>query len=197
MMIVAFGGRAGSGKSTAAKLLQSLLPLKIVILSFATPVKAIASIIGGSNYTTKIDKNSKPPTLADTDLTWRRLLQIVGTDFGRDMLHPEIWIRLAERAMDRELANGKIVVFDDLRFENELRFIKQRGGHTVFVDRNLPAMDHPSERLDFVELFDRTILNTGSLTDLQAAIVELAFDLRIISMAGGAYQIEMPLVFPS
>jgi energy-coupling factor transporter ATP-binding protein EcfA2 len=195
-MIVAFGGRAGSGKSTAAMLLRSLLPQKIVVLSFATPVKAIASIVGGSDCTTKTDKNSTPPTLADTDLTWRRLLQIVGTEFGRNMLHPEIWIRLAERTMDRELAKGNIVVFDDMRFENELRFIKQRGGHTVLVDRNLPAMDHPSEQLDFVELFDRTILNTGSLTDLQAAVVELALDLQIISMTGGTYQIEMPLAFP-
>ena len=94
-------------------------------------------------------------------LTPRLLLQLLGTDCGRDIIHPNIWINALfadytkhqryERGTETVgLTDGKTVVYyeipnveydypnwiiTDVRFPNEAQAIKDRGGIVIRVNR--------------------------------------------------------------
>lgn len=57
----------------------------------------------------------------------------MGTDFGRDMLHPELWLRLLAADIERMTANGITPVITDVRFENEAAFVRNLGGTLIHV----------------------------------------------------------------
>lgn len=96
-------------------------------------------------------------TLADWALTVelsenspRKIMQTLGTEWGRDMVHPDFWVATAERRMEQF---DKVVV-TDLRFPNELKFLRDAGAHIVRVHRPAltPDLSHVSEQ--FVEEMD-------------------------------------------
>lgn len=86
-------------------------------------------------------------------LTPRKLLQLLGTDCGRNIIHPNIWVNslISEYkpsdlwyAKSRRL--GKTIpkpfgypnwIITDLRFPNELKSIEDRKGITIRVNRTL------------------------------------------------------------
>ena len=96
-------------------------------------------------------------------LTPRKLLQLLGTDCGRDIIHPDIWVNalfadyrgkdllrtkdkgIFDGCINKELQlsnNVKLVkpisnwIITDVRFPNEAKAIKDRGGIVIRVDRN-------------------------------------------------------------
>jgi hypothetical protein len=96
--------------------------------------------------------------------SFRRLAQTLGTDWGRKLIQPNLWVDVAMRAAD----TGSLTVFDDLRFENEYRTIKAAGGVVWKILR--PSAEHSSGHqseglLDHLE-FDRVLVNSGSVQDL-------------------------------
>ena len=79
-------------------------------------------------------------------ITVRQLLQEVGTEAMRNVIHPNIWVNaLFADYTHTETGiynsqNGKILelpnwIITDMRFPNELEAIKQRGGITIRVNR--------------------------------------------------------------
>ena len=115
-------------------------------------------------------------------LTPRLLLQIIGTECIRDKVHPNAWVNAlftdyrSNGISEKYLASrGQLVlennypnwIITDMRFENELEAVKQRGGITIRVNRpDLIENNHPSETsLDNAE-FDYTIENDSSIEDL-------------------------------
>ena len=68
-----------------------------------------------------------------TGKTPRLILQLMGTDFGRDMLHPELWLRILAADVERMTTNGITPVITDVRFENEADFVRSRGGKLIHV----------------------------------------------------------------
>ena len=68
-----------------------------------------------------------------TGKTPRVILHLMGTDFGRDMLHPELWLRLLAADIERMAANGITPVITDVRFENEAAFVRNLGGTLIHV----------------------------------------------------------------
>ena len=56
----------------------------------------------------------------------RRIMQLIGTDFGRNMLHRDVWIEYFQDKMKRILSNVENdidVILDDVRFVNEIEFL--------------------------------------------------------------------------
>ena len=105
----------------------------------------------------------------------RTLLQFWGAEYRRAQ-DPEYWVRqLAQRI---ELEKPQIAAIDDMRFENEMQFVKQYG-ETVKVDRgDLPPATHLSETaLDNVSDEDWSIIldNNSTLEELKEGAVT-AFD---------------------
>lgn len=88
----------------------------------------------------------------------RRLLQVMGTEVGRDIFGPSSWTdialrKIAEYANVESLCVGvtaKIVV-TDVRFANEADLIHDLGGQVWKVERSGfgPVNAHASEVLDF------------------------------------------------
>lgn len=97
----------------------------------------------------------------------RRLLQVMGTEVGREFIGPDTWLRPLMAQIDA--APGKYSI-TDVRFPNEADAIKERGGRVYWISRPGigPANDHPSEHaLDDYD-FDAVIDNSGTLDDLAA-----------------------------
>lgn len=138
--LIGICGRAKSGKSHLAKFIKSKYR-NVNIVSLATPLKnALIAIFAYAGYTAKeIDerlhgklKEYQDPILGYTP---RFLMQTLGTEWGRNILGNSWWInlcetkikRLAEEKSDRDI----IVVVDDIRFENEIEWLKMNKGKLV------------------------------------------------------------------
>ncbi len=95
-MIVGISGKMGSGKSTAAESLKSL-GRPVCILKLAAPLYAIQNFIYNA-----IAPVYTPPEGFVKD---RKLLQWIGTDFGRSLdrdLWTKLWRHRAEYLMRRD-----------------------------------------------------------------------------------------------
>lgn len=126
-------------------------------------------------------------------LTPRKLLQLLGTEAGRNIIHPNIWINALFSDYDNNYHATKFSVrqginkpsypnwvITDLRFPNEAESIKKRKGILIRLDRsnvglactgdfkdNMQTNLHPSETaLDNYQYFNYNIDNTGTIEDL-------------------------------
>ena len=100
----------------------------------------------------------------------RGLLQRLGTDVGRDLFGEGFWVDQAFRGLE----SGVSYVFTDVRFPNEVEAVRARGGVVWNVVRpGVGAVNgHVSElALDGV-VFDATVVNDGSLVDLEGKVLE-------------------------
>lgn len=148
--IVAFCGDIGVGKSTLAQELAELTGG--VVLSFADPLRDMVSQIVDANYLTSemVDgvraKDLPIPWLGRPEpTTGRKLLQLCGTEFGRDMIDPDIWVKVAQQRVE-EYDPDKHIFFDDLRFNNEAQMIRRAGGRVVRVTRANYSYDGDSHK---------------------------------------------------
>lgn len=168
-MIIGICGAAGAGKGSVASILESR---GFATLSFADPLYEAASAITGLTVAELQDRSRKENTLGWISCSPRRLLQTLGTDWGRNMIHQEIWVMAT---MQRMLAGGDYCI-PDVRFVNEAAAIRARGGVVWRVERpghSLlagAAAAHESERGIPDEYVDAVITNGGTLADLQAAV---------------------------
>jgi len=126
-------------------------------------------------------------------LTPRRILQLLGTEAGREIIHPLIWINAL---MSEYVAKGVPTradsyypnwIITDLRFKNELKAVKDRGGITIRVERpNERETDaseralHPSETALDNFKFDYVVYNTGTIEDLIKKIKDILIKEEII-----------------
>lgn len=100
----------------------------------------------------------------------RWLQQSLGTEWGRDLILPDLWITIAKLKVIAWQAMGRDIVIDDMRFINEYDTVLELGGMPVRirrpgVERTTPP--HPSEgALD--ELMMLTIDNSEGIVELQA-----------------------------
>ena len=65
----------------------------------------------------------------------RRLLQTLGTEVGRAMFGEHVWIDLACKEVDEQLQSGRDVAITGIRFDSEIKAIRDRGGLAVWVNR--------------------------------------------------------------
>lgn len=165
VMLIGLSGYARSGKDTMAELL--CLNYSFSRLSFADPMRDAVYKLNPL-----IDGTTRLADLVD-DYGWdvakskdeaRRLLQVFGTEVGREMFGGNFWIDQAFKQID-PAAN---VVIADVRFPNEADAIKARGGTVIRINRhNLSAVNsHKSEHAMDNYMFNHVIYNDGTLDDL-------------------------------
>lgn len=88
----------------------------------------------------KEDFKAGKSTLMFNRMTVRQLLQEVGTDAMRNVVHPNIWINalFADYLDEYNPVIGNMQsnwIISDMRFPNELEAVKKRGGITIRVNR--------------------------------------------------------------
>lgn len=88
----------------------------------------------------------------------RRLMQLVGTECGRNMISENIWIDLVRNDINRSQSDRRMAfVFDDVRFDNEAAILKYHihiriVNHEKYMDRvssfdkGYVHMNHASEQ---------------------------------------------------
>jgi len=103
----------------------------------------------------------------------REYLKKVGTEAGRDIHGPDCWVHI----MDQRSKDARYLAICDVRFENEVNFIRDHGGIIIWVRRpgkEQNASDtHISEQLCRAKYSDYELWNESSLDRLHARIEEI------------------------
>jgi hypothetical protein len=113
-------------------------------------------------------------------LTPRLVLQLLGTEGGRDVIHPNIWVN----ATLGNVKETEKIIITDCRFPNEVTGIKKRKGIVVRVVRpsKVSASTHPSETsLNDFNDWDYVIVNDGTIEELELKVVEMLLHYKIIN----------------
>lgn len=183
-MIIAFSGRIGSGKSELAKICQNkgfeklyfALPLKQLVANLIhvgiEDINPLKNVEKKYKFTKKDyiylanETNIPFETIRDEMKnvkfnTVRQLLQFIGTDLIRK--YNQNWHVNKIKTMIDE---NKNYVFDDVRFPNELKLIKELGGDCWFIIR--PTINNVSNHISEISLTwkdfdDKVIINDGNL----------------------------------
>lgn len=142
--------------------------------------------------------------------TPRLLLQIMGTQIGRNIIHPDIWVNatMSEYKLqhfrtvktDGVFSHQEMVypkwIISDVRFPNEAKAIKDKNGILIRVNRNPKEkwidkqewdlhtkgiVPHESETaLDDYKNWDYVIDNNGSIPDLVEKVKDILIREEII-----------------
>jgi hypothetical protein len=131
-------------------------------------------------------------------LTYRKLLQVIGTDALRNVVHENIWVNaLMADYVEKTNHNFRVPreeyvnaiypnwIITDMRFPNEMEAVEKRGGITIRVNRDngTRAIDlnpHPSETSLDSHKFDYVIDNDGSLSDLVEKVRTILIKEKLI-----------------
>lgn len=175
-----------SGKTTVANYLNGMGYRR---LPFAAPIKLmlrpfLTQLGYGDRTDHFLEGEGKEDLIPELRLTPRQLMQTLGTEWGRTCVHPQVWTMCWERMAASNLERGIDVVVDDVRFPNEAAMVRRLGGEMWRVERSNTERQtaHASEGgLDEYPLFDRRIVNTGSLLDLHARVREIVAPLSLAS----------------
>ena len=141
-MIVGLVGFIGAGKGTVADLLVERHDF--FKESYANSLKDACSIIFGWNR--EMLEGSTPESRAwrETKDEWwssklgrefspRLALQLMGTEAGRDVFHPDLWVHTVMRRCEQAPWNNYVIA--DVRFPNEIKAIRDSGGRVIRVRR--------------------------------------------------------------
>lgn len=169
--IIAFSGKAQSGKTTAAKFLAEAIGSTAKIFPFAEELKLMAL--------------AQFPELTE-DHVYRQKNAIV--DFGKNKIQvrqllidlgkfyrgidADFWVKKMWTKAEAHLDGGGIVIVDDMRYLNEMAFLENKGAISIRIDRDdVVLIDDESEtQLDAVD-FKYRISNNAGLEELRARSV--------------------------
>lgn len=175
-MLIGISGKLGSGKNTVADVITKYWP-EFELKSFAEKLKYITHYLTGCSLADTYSQEGKNKFLPEWGMTIGQFQQKLGTEAMRAGLHVETWVL----ALFANYNNSCDWIVTDVRFKNEAKAIKDRGGILIRVDGD-PArvranstrdLNHPSEiDLDDWKDWDIYYLNDGTLKDLEEAIFE-------------------------
>jgi hypothetical protein len=174
VLIALYSSDMRSGKSTVASMLteryfgltQSFAePLYRVVFDIASPF-----LPRGADDVREwlSDERKDHALIPGLGVTLRHMLQTLGTTWGRDCIHRDLWVLLAEQKTQKALRSFS-VIFDDMRFPNEFEMVKRNGGKCIRIHRPGDPRGDTSigEGLLDNHDFDANIYNEGSLGDLR------------------------------
>ena len=179
-MIIGISGKAGSGKDTAAKMLEVLYAnpdisyedfankryknfADIQIVHFADSLKETTQVLFRIGEWETNTQEGKKTTINWIGKTVRELLQGIGQGL-RDAIDPNLWVKI----LFANTEGWSNYIIADVRYPNEVYAIKKRNGVLIRIDRKgAGAGNHSSETaLDNYKEWDVHIENNGSIEDL-------------------------------
>ncbi len=173
-MIIGLSGYARSGKDTVGEYLVKAHGF--TRLAFADALKEVAYTLNpivGAPSGTRLQEivNEWGWDKAKETEEIRRILQVLGTECGRDILGPLIWTNvIRDRIYD---SNDEDFVVTDCRFPNEVSLVRDGyQGSLWWVSREevVPLNSHPSENLVSIADANRVISNNGTLEELYDSV---------------------------
>jgi len=173
--LIGIHGPLNGGKDTVANYISAMDktisgPPRWKRYAFANPVKRACQIMFGFS-----DEQLEDRILKEAEdefwgggLTPRRMFQLLGTEFGRQMVRDDIWIRRAELEVKKNAAEGFKTIITDVRFQNEADWVRSQPD-SILIYIIVPNLvrdekyQHASEAgithedSDFVILNDKTL----------------------------------------
>lgn len=135
-----------AGKTTLAGNLSSAWNYER--MAFAEPLSWMLEIITSFRGANDAPKDDSCPHLWDHSP--RDLKRTLGTEWGRNMVHPDIWLDIMKDRIANQDSYYDGVVIDDVRFDNEAQYIKDAGGKLVMLVRpeaeGEVALTHASDK---------------------------------------------------
>ena len=169
--LIGISGKMGSGKNTVASMLCDIDDM-FEQKAYGYKLKQVCSLLTGIPVEKFEDQKFKIETLSSQwgNLTVRELLQKVGTECMRYNLHPDTWVN----ALFADYTPESKWIITDVRFPNEYKAIKDRGGIVVRVGKpSIKCDEHISETALDGYKFDYKIYNEGDFNDLYDQVKEL------------------------
>jgi hypothetical protein len=186
---VLISGKKQNGKNYFAEVMEEVLGsrgLHVVETAFAAPIKNFCNDVFGVSLDTLATEEGKSQlshikwSYINEDImldlgkdpndymTWREILQVIGTDVWRTRFYGPIW---AEAPFRRQY-DADVVLITDCRFPNELEEGLKHDAVLVRVDGGQPSTDnHASETAldDYPwkddELFEHNFEGTDPIVD--------------------------------
>lgn len=195
--LIGICGDAGSGKDTLA---NGIAAMDVYfVYNFADPIKsAINAMFGfGPVHWENREWKEKPLDWLLGTVSPRVLAQSLGTDWGRNMIDSEIWLKIAQQKFARidgtaRLEHGRILglgmIIPDVRFVNEAQWIRDAGGILFKVERpdqeEISESSHASEAGFDPALIDATITNDGPPSVMIMEARRVLWEASGLSQAG-------------
>lgn len=157
--VIGLAGPARVGKDTAADYLIGRLP-HYGKASFADPIKAMLAEGLGLDCN-QLHGDRKGEADPRYECTPRHIMQTLGTEWGRQLIHPDVWVRaMAPRV------KGRRVIIADVRFPNEAAFVRERGVLVHLEGRGGIEGGHRSEQPLERLPGDLVVRNDGDTSEL-------------------------------
>jgi hypothetical protein len=141
-MIIGLVGSIGSGKGTIGDILVNRHNFRRE--SFAKSLKDAASaifgwdraLLEGDTDVSRLFREQKDEywsVALNRDITPRLVLQLLGTEAGRQIFGKDLWVSSVERRIQQQPHDNYVIT--DARFENEIQKIRDMGGVIIRVVR--------------------------------------------------------------
>lgn len=168
--IVAFTGKRGAGKDSAA---QALKDIGYTHMSFADPLREVVQIVYGISMEEMMN-----PVAKENPLTYypfkspREILTLLGTQGFRDLIADDTWVK----AFERRAREYPRVVNSDLRFLNEEAMLKENGACIIRivnphrVDTDAHSQHRSETEMDGIEPHF-TLTNDGTIGRLHSKVL--------------------------
>lgn len=185
-MLIGITGKAGSGKDTIANILVEDFDFKRY--AFADAVRDVALAI--DPYVFRNGIYTRLSEMVD-DIGWdkakreyaepRRLLQVIGTEAGRQLVGENVWVDIVKRKWTDDGKPNAVIT--DMRFPNEFEWVHNLSeGITLTVERpdnpDAIASTHASEAYSFKTKY--TLTNNHTLETLRMSIHHLMSIIAIL-----------------
>lgn len=196
MAIISISGKIGCGKDTVADIIQTITPYyNWEVKKFAGKLKVIAEILTGvSKHQFEDQEFKKQDMPPEWGMTYRDLLQKLGTEAMRNGLHTNVWVNalfadyIGMYDLDTDRTTYPNWLITDCRFPNELKAVQDNNGITINVVRdtgNTIGTTHASEiALDGCTDWDYVVDNNGTIEELKAQILSILEKENLLKYAG-------------
>lgn len=166
--LIGLHGVARSGKDTTGQILSGFLGYQTY--SLARPIKDVCNTLFGWD-----ERHSDGELKEAVDPFWgvspRYAYQTLGTEWGRNLICDDIWLRRAKMLLDK---NGSLII-TDVRFQNEADFVRNNNGVIIHIKRDdvTPVLQHSSEAGIDLRKEDVLLYNNSSIENLTKHIETL------------------------
>lgn len=185
--IYGFSGKLGSGKDFIAKVFMNMMPpIPTIVTSLADELK-LQSIV--------YDDLEREKVFGHKDEKTRLALQRRGTELGRNVYGEDIWLKFMYEKIIMYASRGiKRVVITDIRFPNEVEFVKDVGGSVFRIlskDRHMQKLSeeggsaeismHSSETAldDYPLIKFSYVINNNFNDDVYVQLREIVLKIRV------------------
>lgn len=153
--VIAFAGPAGVGKSTAAAFLRSEARLgRVKILSFAEPMRRMVATLLPLDMAAFTQENKNNPAHGLCGKTPRRLLETIGTEWGKGMIGENIWLDIVADQISS--TSFDTYAIDDLRTDAEAIYLKENFDATI-IHLSRPGIEYKLDHITSSPISDSLV----------------------------------------